>query len=423
MELSSVKRPGRLHRLRFQLGGCLLLAAVIPYFVRLIALPDAGLAMPLDQTLFGSIVAIILGTWLFRSVSTYPGVEKTAYVVPAFTLSFTALLLFLFVTRVEYNRTLLLAGYFLSIAWYLTVLSRLQRQAALRIGVLPFGDNDRLRAIGGVTWVSLADPADPADGLDAVTTDLRADVPSDWDRRLADFALEGVPVYHTKHLMESLTGRVELEHLSENSFGSLAPVSAFMSFKTVIDWLTAIAAGILILPGLIAVAIAIRMTSPGPALFKQQRIGYKGRRFTVYKFRTMTHATPDHQGALAAAMTRPRDSRVTPIGRILRHTRIDELPQIINILKGEMSWIGPRPEAEVLSRWYEAELPFYRYRHIVRPGITGWAQVCQGHVIDIGDVRSKLHYDFYYIKHYSAWIDLLIIVRTIRTVITGFGSR
>src|SRR3546814_15010715 len=103
--------------------------------------------------------------------------------------------------------------------------------------------------------------------------------------------------------------------------------------------------------------------------------------------------------------------------RFLRQSRLDELPQIINVLKGEMSWIGPRPEAEVLSQWYEAEIPFYRYRHIVRPGMSGWAQVNQGHVVEVGAVRDKLYYDFYYIKHFSPWIDILIVARTIRTVL------
>jgi len=144
--------------------------------------------------------------------------------------------------------------------------------------------------------------------------------------------------------------------------------------------------------------------------------------FTVYKFRTMTVAV-EGGDLRAEAMTQAADARITKLGRWLRFTRLDELPQIINILRREMSWIGPRPEAEILSRWYEVEIPFYRYRHIVRPGVTGWAQVCQGHVTAIGDVQSKLHYDFYYIKHYSAWIDLLIIARTVRTVVTGHGSR
>ena len=422
MDLSSVKRPG-LHRLRYQLGGCLLLAAAVPYAIRALTLPD-DLMAPVNQALWSSIAAIVLGTWLYRNVSTYPGVEKTAYVLPAFTLSYTVMLLVHVIGRVEYNRTVLLAGYIVSVAWHVTVLSRLQRQTTLRVGVLPFGNPDRLHAIGGVEWIALSSPDAPTDGLDAVTTDLRADLPADWDRRLADYALEGVPVYHTKHLVESLTGRVELEHLSENSFGSLTPISAFMSVKTVIDWVTAAIAGLVLFPFLLAIGVAIQFGSPGPALFRQRRIGYKGKPFTVYKFRTMAVApAPSDDDAARAAMTQQGDARVTKIGRFLRYTRIDELPQIINILNGEMSWIGPRPEADVLSRWYEAELPFYRYRHIVRPGIAGWAQVCQGHVTDIGEVQSKLHYDFYYIKHYSAWIDLLIIVRTVRTVVTGFGSR
>ena len=103
--------------------------------------------------------------------------------------------------------------------------------------------------------------------------------------------------------------------------------------------------------------------------------------------------------------------------------RIDELPQVVNILRGEMSWVGPRPEAVPLSRWYEDQLPFYRYRHIVRPGITGWAQVNQGHVSDVANVRQKLHYDFYYIKNFSPWIDIVIYFKTVIIILGGFGAK
>jgi lipopolysaccharide/colanic/teichoic acid biosynthesis glycosyltransferase len=106
-----------------------------------------------------------------------------------------------------------------------------------------------------------------------------------------------------------------------------------------------------------------------------------------------------------------------------QRSRIDELPQLFNVLKGEMSWIGPRPEAIALSEWYEAELPFYSYRHIVRPGITGWAQINQGHVTNLDDIRAKLQYDFYYIKNFSYWLDLLIVFRTIVVMASGFGAR
>jgi lipopolysaccharide/colanic/teichoic acid biosynthesis glycosyltransferase len=253
--------------------------------------------------------------------------------------------------------------------------------------------------------------------------DLRRDLPTEWERRIADFALSGIPVYHSKHLVESLTGRVELEHLSETSFGTLSPPTAYMVPKHLLDRLMALVALILLAPLLVVVAILIRLDSPGPAIFRQQRVGFRGATFTVFKFRTMSNRPVADHGVVDEAITRENYARITRLGRVLRRTRIDELPQIINILKGQMSWIGPRPEASVLSSWYEAEIPFYRYRHIVRPGITGWAQVMQGHVAEVEQVRDKLYYDFYYIKNFSLWIDILIVFRTLKTMASGFGAR
>jgi lipopolysaccharide/colanic/teichoic acid biosynthesis glycosyltransferase len=177
----------------------------------------------------------------------------------------------------------------------------------------------------------------------------------------------------------------------------------------------------LALPLLTVIGIAIRLDSKGPILFRQSRIGHAGRSITVYKFRTMhcVEAGDDR----SAAMTKDGDDRVTRVGRVLRTLRIDELPQIFNILKWQMSWIGPRPEAQVLSVWYTSEIPFYRYRHVVKPGISGWAQVNQGHVAEVDEVHRKLQYDFYYIKYFSPWLDVLIFFRTIKTMLTGFGSR
>ena len=140
------------------------------------------------------------------------------------------------------------------------------------------------------------------------------------------------------------------------------------------------------------------------------------------KFRTMQVAG-DVEDDRRAAMTDDGDVRITRLGAFLRRSRIDELPQVWNILKGEMSWIGPRPEAEVLSAWYTGDVPFYRYRHVVRPGISGWAQVNQGHVAEVDDIHLKLQYDFFYIKYFSPWLDVLIVFRTVRTMLTGFGSK
>jgi lipopolysaccharide/colanic/teichoic acid biosynthesis glycosyltransferase len=167
--------------------------------------------------------------------------------------------------------------------------------------------------------------------------------------------------------------------------------------------------------------VAIRLDSRGPALFRQKRVGHAGKSITVYKFRTMRDALED--GERESAITSDGDERITRVGKVLRTLRLDELPQIFNILKWQMSWIGPRPEAQVLSVWYTSEIPFYRYRHVVKPGISGWAQVNQGHVAEVDEVHRKLQYDFYYIKYFSPWLDLLILLRTIKTMLTGFGSR
>jgi lipopolysaccharide/colanic/teichoic acid biosynthesis glycosyltransferase len=225
-----------------------------------------------------------------------------------------------------------------------------------------------------------------------------------------------------KQVIEDLTGRVEIEHLSENTLGSLNPNDAYLKVKQVLDVLAA--AGVLLVsfPVLLLVGLLVRLDSPGPALFRQQRVGYRGRVFTVYKFRTMRWQE-NEKASREKAITRDGDDRITRLGKFLRRSRVDELPQVINILRGEMSWIGPRPEAVPLSQWYTDELPFYRYRHIVRPGITGWAQVNKGHVADIHNVLEKLHYDFYYIKNFSPWLDILITLKTIRTMITGFGAK
>ncbi len=242
-------------------------------------------------------------------------------------------------------------------------------------------------------------------------------MPPEWERLLAACALAGIPVFHVKQIQESLTGRVQIEHLSENNLGSLLPSPGYFKLKRAIDWITSLVALVVLLPLLVLLGIIIRLDSPGPAIYRQIRVGYRGSTFTMYKFRSMYTARTGKD------FTSLNDDRITRIGRFIRKYRIDELPQILNILRGEMSWIGPRPEAKKLSESYGEDIPFYAYRHIVRPGITGWAQVVQGYGASLTEVTDKLYYDFYYIKNFSLWIDILIAMKTVKTLLTGFGSR
>ena len=410
-------------RLRFQWLGSLLVAGLIPYLIRLATFDDGASVWLHTQTLLVVMGSTTLGYWFVRNLVAYPGVERSSNVFTSLSIAYGIVVAILVLLRIEYSRFMLLCGYLLSIVWFYWSMTIYARNIEVRVGLAPFGSTFGVEQIDLVSWIPLNDPSGPAVPIDAVAVDLRADLPDEWERALADFALAGVPVYHVKHLRESLTGQVDLEHISENNFGSLSPVSAYMTLKHVCDWVAALVALILLSPLLLICAAAIRLDSRGPALFRQHRVGYQGRLFVVYKLRTMAACVAGGHGDREAAMTKSDDARVTRIGRFLRQSRLDELPQLFNVVRGEMSWIGPRPEAEILGKWYEAEIPFYRYRHIVRPGITGWAQVNQGHVAEINDVKLKLNFDFYYIKNFSPWLDLLIVARTVRTMLTGYGAR
>ena len=409
-------------RLRVQLGGAFLFAVILPLVVMRLFIPDPSLSTLFDQNLVGLTVAIVLSVYLLRNITLFPGIRNGYFVLPAVLIAYGIVFAVYLFFRIDYSRAPLLGSMTASLIWLYFAGFMAARSRSARFAVVPLGDVNSLIQVPTINWIWLTEPAAEPGRYDALVADFRHDLPDEWEAFLADCALRGVPVFHVKQLRESLTGRVEIEHLSENSFGSLVPFMAYLKLRRLIDFVTAAVAAILLLPLFLVVALLIRLESRGPALFRQWRMGYRGQPFMMTKFRTMVDGDAGGDER-TAAMTRDRDERITRLGAFLRRTRIDELPQILNILKGEMSWIGPRPEAEPLSRWYQSELPFYRYRHIVPPGITGWAQVNQGHVADLEQVGYKLQYDFYYIKHFSPWLDALIVAKTVQTMLSGFGSR
>ena len=325
-------------------------------------------------------------------------------------------------TRFPYDRIGLLAGFLLHVVWLYLLYVYAERNIRRRIAVVPFGAVGQLTEIDSIDWPTLSRPRlHDARGAHAIVADFAADLPDEWEAFLADAALAGKIVYQVKQLAELLTGRVELEHLSENSFGSLLPARGYFYLKG-------------------ARRFPVRRADPSagaagdgddrardPARRQGDRAvppeAHRPRRQADHRLQVPHHAPGRYRGRAPGGDDRDDDKRITKVGRVLRNLRLDELPQIINILKWQMSWIGPRPEAEVLSVWYTSELPFYRYRHVVKPGISGWAQVNQGHVAEVEEVNRKLQYDFYYIKYFSPWLDLLILLRTIKTMLTGFGSR
>lgn len=418
-------RPRRfLRRLRYQLTLGLLVAVIAPTFVYNLPHLSQVVSEPSSMwTLLGTLVAFLASLYLFRRVATFPGLELLVHVLPTSVATYGTVVATFFALRLDYSRLTFFASFAGALLFLFIVGTYLRRRQG-HFYLVPSPTTEALTLMPSADWVMLTEPRMPREPHPIFIADLRADLSEAWERLIADAAVAGHPVYHVKQIQESLTGRVEIEHLSENSFGSLIPNLNYRSTKRIIDLVSAL----LLLPTVLLVAVVvgiiIKVESPGPVFFRQKRRGYRGTTFKVMKFRTMRHDHPaDEPNAKDLAITRHGDARITRFGRFLRRTRIDELPQVWNVILGEMSWIGPRPEALPLSDWYTAELPFYNYRHIVRPGITGWAQVNQGHVADLEAVNEKLHYDFYYIKNFSASLDLFILGKTLMTVLTGFGAR
>jgi len=409
-------------RKRVQFAGALLLGALVPYAIRVFLRSDLFDEPATVNALSANALAVAIAFWTRLSIETYPGIRRSLVILPAALTGHGLVLVWFVLTRFPYDRLGLAGGFVLHVAWLYILYIFAERRLVRRIAVVPFGATDGIVKIPGVDWHVLKRPnLHDTRACNGIVADFGADLPDEWEAFLADAALAGRIVYQVKQLSESLTGRVELEQLSENSFGSLVPARGYFYLKSVADFVFASLVLPVVLPLMAISALAICLDSRGPILFRQKRIGHAGRPITVYKFRTMHRVEVEDERM--AAMTRQEDGRITKVGRVLRKLRIDELPQIINVLKWEMSWIGPRPEAQVLSAWYTSEIPFYRYRHVVKPGISGWAQVNQGHVAELGEVHAKLHYDFYYIKYFSPWLDVLIFFRTIKTILTGFGSR
>ncbi|HHX08934.1 MAG TPA: exopolysaccharide biosynthesis polyprenyl glycosylphosphotransferase, partial [Chloroflexi bacterium] len=235
---------------------------------------------------------------------------------------------------------------------------------------------------------------------------------------------QGMNMATMQDTYESLTGRVPISLLESDwvirSFIDRTPTSSFYRlFKRLGDLILSLIGmlGLIVLYPIIA--LLIKLDSKGPIIFKQTRLGRSGKPYLIYKFRTMKDSSDMEKEALVTASN---DPRVTRVGRLLRKTHLDEIPQIINVLRGQMSFVGPRSERNELVSVFQKDVPFYRARMLVKPGITGWAQIHQAYAETVEETAIKLEYDLYYIEHASIMMDILIMLRTITSVL-GFKGR
>jgi sugar transferase (PEP-CTERM system associated) len=250
-------------------------------------------------------------------------------------------------------------------------------------------------------------------------SDARGKLPVD---KLLEMKLDGVSFDHLASVYEEYTGKIAVENLRPSwlIFSDGFKKSRMLSaIKRWIDLTIATLGLIIALPLMVLIALAIRLTSPGPVLYHQSRVGRHGGLFTIHKFRSMR---ADAEASSGPVWAQKGDARVTPIGRWLRRLRLDELPQLWNILRGDMSFVGPRPERPSFVSELTRDIPYYGQRHIVRPGLTGWAQVCYTYGASTEDALQKLQFDLYYIKNLSIALDLFIMIQTLKTVMHAKGA-
>lgn len=241
-------------------------------------------------------------------------------------------------------------------------------------------------------------------------------------RVLSALEIGQVRIIPMHHLYEFLTAKVPIKHVEGEwlVFDEFQPKGGLGEVLTrMINFLMATVGIVLASPIMVMTALAIKLESPGPLIYRQTRVGLGGQEFTVYKFRSMRQDAEKGR----AVWAKKNDSRITKIGRVIRKLRVDEIPQLFNIWRGDMNMVGPRPERPEFVKELEKKIPFYQKRHLVKPGVTGWAQVKYTYGSSTQDALEKLQYELYYIKRRNIILDMVIILKTIDVVLTGHGAK
>lgn len=325
-------------------------------------------------------------------------------------------------TRSYYSGSALLIFVVVWTTWIVAVRAlfarRLPPMQTLIIGNPAFAGE--LRRAPRLKLTSLTAPPDTFRDFDLVIFDSLASYSEEWLQWMLHANLAGVKVVSAATVIETVTGQVPTEMLNGRWAPSLLHGrSTYAFWKRAFDLtVTLFLLPLILLLGCI-VALVVFLDGGQPVLFWQERVGKDGKPFRMVKFRSMLPAAEQEGGAFAAH----HDPRITRAGTFLRRSRLDEIPQFYNVLLGDMSIIGPRPEQRTFVEIFSKEVPLYEIRHHMRPGITGWAQVTHGYTAGAGEAREKLRRDFYYIKNVSIWLDLQIVLRTVATVLSGFGAR
>lgn len=380
---------------------------------------DKSLSINTINVLVGVSVVYLISSLVIDLLSKYPGNRPQSYLLITLSIFYIAFLACIVFLRIEYARFALVVAFpvlYFSLWLESKVYQKLNNG---HYGVIPRGFYEPLVLANVKKFSILNEPCERMGKYKGIIVDKNEKLDDNWQRFIAHALSEDIPVFDTVAAYESITGKSPLDHYGEIASVEMNPRKVTLAIKRIIESLLIIMSAPVWLLIILITAIAVKLESNGPAFFIQKRVGRGGREFRMFKIRSMCLES-EQNGAQFATNG---DPRITKVGGVIRKTRIDELPQFFNILLGDMSLIGPRPEQASFVNKFEDEIPLYSYRHVVRPGITGWAQVTQGYASTTDETREKLAHDFYYVKNLGLLLDLDIALKTIKTMLTGFGAR
>jgi lipopolysaccharide/colanic/teichoic acid biosynthesis glycosyltransferase len=406
----------------------------IPSWIAAQLLQDAGLVTyQFGLTLLWCVLPYAVAAHLLMRASHLPVAERSGVLWVSVAAPFLLTPLGFALLQQAYSRAAVFWAFALTAAWLAWGYRRYVKHRALRLvywdadvpaqlasylspeGVDPLG-------LQLLPWCPLpsqeTDTKNLLPACDGIVLDRNVLVDDARTRLLGQLKMQHLRLYSVEAVAELVSGRKTLPQQGDN-FWEIDNDPGYDRIKRLLDVCLLLALTPLWLPVATAIAAAVRFDSKGPALFTQERVGRNGKVFKLFKFRSMVHGLQ----APGVHFAQAEDPRITRVGRVLRRTRLDELPQLWNVMRGEMSLIGPRPEQVPFVREFAGTIPSYPYRHLVRPGLTGWAQVQQGYADSADSTRIKLSYDLYYVAHYSLALDLLIAAKTCKIVWTGFGAR
>ena len=378
------------------------------------------------STLLWCVLPYLFAVHLIYKAAQIPAAEQKTVMIVNITFPFLVLVMGFALMQEPYARSAVLISAFATIIWFAGVYRLFGGGKRITLLVLDpnvviqlrkkLGSNEYFfnKHVQIVNWNDVNSPIPECDG---VLLSVESNFDIFYEKKLIKLKQAHVRLYSPAVISEMLSGRISQDVLNDPLWQPDGN-PAYDLIKRYIDLVLVLLSLPIWLMLSMLVAVAIKFDSAGPVLFIQWRTGQNGKPFKLFKFRTMLVQEYDE-----AKFAEFKDVRITRLGKFLRRTRLDEIPQLVNVFLGQMSIIGPRPEQYSFVDEFAVSISSYPYRHLVRPGITGWAQVMQGYASSNEETAIKLSYDLYYIKHYSLALDLLVIAKTIRTVLTGFGAR